>query len=176
MNEIWKESVGGYWVSNLGRVKSPERIDRSGHKRNERTIKTYVTTFGYERVNLYVSGRRRNCFVHRLVAGAFLRNDKNLSQVNHIDGNKLNNCVDNLEWVTQSENEKHAYRNGLKVPKYNCETTSKRIEQYSLSGELIKTYLSSKEVERETGYFGSNVRTCCRGKQKTAYGYIWKFA
>ena len=173
--EVWKQSVGQYMISNLGRIKSPKRTDASGHERAEKIIKSYVTCFGYERVNLYVDGKRKNYYVHRLVAEAFIENDNSLLQINHIDGNKLNNKVNNLEWVTGSYNQKHAYKNGLKFPKYNDPSVSKKVKQYSLSGEFIRDYLSSKEVERETGFYRSNICACCRGTQKTAYGFIWSY-
>lgn len=174
--EEWKPTIGGYLISSYGRVKNPERLDNSGHNRKEKIIKPYITRFGYLRVNLYENGKRKNFHVHRLVALAFIPNPNNLPQVNHKDGNKHNNCFDNLEWCNQSENLKHAYKMGLMVAKLNNSKLSKQVLQYSLNGELICKYPSSKEVERQTGFKRTNICACCRGVMKTAYSYIWRYA
>ena len=101
--EIWKDIEGYeglYQVSNLGRV------------RNIRVLKPAPTKDGYLRVCFSVCGKTKGFLVHRLVAKAFIPNTQN-SEVNHIDGNKMNNSVGNLEWSTRSDNILHAYRNGL---------------------------------------------------------------
>jgi hypothetical protein len=95
-----------YFVSDKGDVLN---------KRNGITRKASVTKWGYARVSFYINGKVRNYPVHRLVASAFLPNPDNLPVVNHIDGNKLNNCVDNLEWCTYAHNVRHAVRTGLHV-------------------------------------------------------------
>jgi hypothetical protein len=121
--EIWKSVVGyeGYYeVSNLGRVKrnakkiySEERICWV-HKK-ERIVDQTIRTYKF--VHLIVHGRKTKLIrTHRLVALAFIPNPENKPEVNHIDGNKLNNNLENLEWVTRSENAIHAYSNGL-IPK-----------------------------------------------------------
>lgn len=112
MLEIWKPIDGfdNYEVSNHGNVR---RIGKQN-------LKSAVTR-GYARLALRKEGKSHNKYVHRLVASAFLTNkDINKNQVNHIDGNKLNNTVCNLEWVTCSENHFHAYATGLKDPKTAC--------------------------------------------------------
>jgi hypothetical protein len=106
MIEVWKpipgfESCG--FVSSLGRIRSASGKDR----------KTSVATNGYERVGLH--GGKVTVLVHRLVAQAFCDGHSDELSVNHKDGNKLNNCFDNLEWATHSENIKHAFRTGLKT-------------------------------------------------------------
>lgn len=84
-------------------------------KRKE--VKGYLDKYGYRRVLLHIDGKRVKFFVHRLVAETYIPNPKNLPQVNHKDGNKLNNNVSNLEWVTPKENIEHAIKIGLKKPK-----------------------------------------------------------
>jgi len=116
-NEIWKDIEGyeGYYeVSNLGRIKSL----KTNHGKDQILIrKTYDRPNQYTTINFTVKGVARTCSVHRLVAIAFIPNPDHKRTVNHIDGNKHNNLVTNLEWATYSENIRHAYSTGLnKVP------------------------------------------------------------
>jgi hypothetical protein len=109
MIEIWETIVGyggAYEVSNMGRVKSSKF-------RNSRILKPRNTKNGYKRVALNENSRVTNFSVHRLVAIAFIQNTDNLPQVNHIDGNKLNNIVTNLEWCDARHNQLHAISLGL---------------------------------------------------------------
>ena len=123
--EIWKD-IGGYaglyQVSNLGRVKSLPKARSS----RVNFLKHRVDS-GYARVSLSVNGKARNHSVHRLIAIEFIKNIDNLPVVNHIDGNKLNNSISNLEWVTSSENSLHAYRIGLMDQKGEAHASNKLI-------------------------------------------------
>ena len=118
MEEIWKDIKGYeglYQVSNLGRVKSLERVVDYGHMkcvRKGRIVKQFNTK-DYNNVKLHKDGIRTIYLAHRLVATAFIPNPDNLPVVNHKDGDKTNNCVDNLEWCTASDNVKHAIQTGL---------------------------------------------------------------
>lgn len=108
--------------------------------------------------------------VHRLVAMQFIDNPENKKYVNHKDGNKLNNHVDNLEWATLSENSQHAMDTGL-----NPCTIS--VKQYTLNGEFVKEFNSSEEAARSIGgKSGNSILNCCKGQQKHAYKFIWRFA
>lgn len=110
-NEFWKTAFSHYEVSNLGRVRSNIK---SYQKETMTYTDYYLISFqdnGHGYLSLNYKGR--NIYLHRLVAEAFIPNPHNLPEVNHIDGNKYNNCVSNLEWVTRSENVKHALKNGL---------------------------------------------------------------
>lgn len=115
MEEIWKDIKGfedKYQVSNLGRIKSLK--DKNG-KYREKILKQCITQKGYLSIYLSLESKKYTYTIHRLVAQTFIPNTENKPQVNHIDGNKTNNRVDNLEWVTNQENSNHAWKYGLKV-------------------------------------------------------------
>ena len=112
--EIWKDIKdyeGAYQISSKGRFKSLARR----YSPREEILKPFLTKDGYEMVELCKNNKAAHKRVNRLVAIAFIPNNQNKPQVNHIDGNKLNNCVENLEWVTNSENQIHAYKTGIEV-------------------------------------------------------------
>lgn len=127
MEDIWKDIEGYeglYQVSNLGRVKSLERLvtQRPGvtYTRPEQIIKhnSGAKLKGYPNLNLCRNGRVVNALIHRLVAQAFIPNPDNKRCINHIDGDKNNFKISNIEWVTHSENTKHAFRTGLQKQNY----------------------------------------------------------
>lgn len=116
IDEEWKQIEGFefYYVSNLGRVKSTRRWSGTKFYNREKIMSLHKhKTKGYIYVSISKNNKNYNLRVHRLVALAFISNPKNKLQVNHIDGNKENNCVNNLEWVTNKENIIHAWENGL---------------------------------------------------------------
>lgn len=158
MNEVWKVINGfeAYKVSNYGRVYSTKTL---------RLLKPLKHTRGYLQVQL---GRKNKLLVHRLVAEAFLPNDSNKPFINHIDGNKANNCVSNLEWVTQYENMQHASTAGL--------LTTRAIEQLDTNGNVIGTFGSIAEAQAALGHPGkTNIGYCLQGHTHTAYGYGWRY-
>lgn len=111
MEEIWKQiddGYGQYQISTFGRVRSLKR-------KNEKILSLDKDRNGYMNVKLSKDGVIQKFKVHRLVALAFIANPDNLPEINHKDGNKANNCINNLEWTTRSQNMKHAYDTGLKV-------------------------------------------------------------
>lgn len=122
MTERWKEIKdyeGKYEVSDFGRIRSLSRSLPTNYNQviPERILKPVFHTLGYCSVLLQVDGLVKRANIHRLVALAFIPNPENKPQVNHKDGNKANNQVSNLEWVTHRENMKHAYDTGLvKLP------------------------------------------------------------
>lgn len=175
--EIWKDIIGYeglYMVSNYGRVKSLERINNYGRIVKEKILKTRIDSKGHLRVGLSKNGKVIDYSVHRLVAMHFIPNPECKTDVHHIDHNKLNNNVDNLVWVTCKEHKELHPEIFNKLSK----VCSKKITQYDLDGNYIRTWSSLSEIQRELGYAPSNISKCCNGKPhyKTAYGYIWKYA
>jgi hypothetical protein len=125
------------------------------------------------------NGKQKNVSVHRLIAIHFIPNPNNYKEVNHIDGNKINNHISNLEWVNKSMNMKHAYRLGLCTPvcikgKENPESV--RVNQFDLNGKLIKTYDCINDAAKELGVWRQNISQACRGIRKTVKNSTWKYA
>lgn len=194
---------GFYQVSNTGKVRSCDRtiVDSIGRKHfyNGQVLTPMVVAGGYLEVNLSRGDERKPFHIHRLVAQAFLPNPKNLPCINHIDENKQNNAAQNLEWCsykyntnygtcmgraiqTRNENpkwyekvKKHTRKIGKKYGRINGSKNSKPILQYSLDGKFIKEWASMHEVKRELAIDNCSIARCCKGKQKTAGHYIWKF-
>ena len=193
MKEIWKDIKGYenlYQVSNLGNIKSKERIiKRNNHNSliKEKLLKKYIRA-GYYAVKLYKNNIKTNIPVHRIVAQNFLENKQNKPCINHKDGNKLNNNINNLEWCTYSENTLHAYKKGLekiterqrqngkKVYKLGNKKTSKKVSQYDLEGNFIKEWNSISEANRSFGKENSRISDVCKNKCKQSMGYIWKYS
>lgn len=171
-NEIWKNIEGYeelYEVSNFGRVKSLKG-GRWGTGK-ERILKPQTDGCGYLKVHLCNEGKVKTFKVHRLVAQAFIPNPQNLPEINHINEDKTNNRVENLEWCTREYNNNHGTRN-QRVAKSNTNgKKSKRV----LCVESGIVYPSSHEVQRKFGYSQGNISSCCTGRHKQAYGYTWKY-
>lgn len=116
--EIWKDVegyTGKYRVSNYGRVMSCNRKSHHGNDLQDKLLKQVKTDLGYVIVGLYKEGVRKGRSVHRLVASMFIENPNKLPEVNHINGIKTDNRIENLEWCTRSENLKHCYKMGLRT-------------------------------------------------------------
>lgn len=175
--ETWLPITGfenEYMCSNHGKVKS---LPRNGTVSYERILKPKLTWDGYYEYALQKHGKSKYVRAHVVVARAFLENPNNYPQVNHKDGNKLNNCVDNLEWCTLSHNVRHAYNMGLNPKRFGKENDkSKKVYQYTLDGIFVKQWDSCREIERQLGIPHCNVCACCTGRYKKSHGFIWKYA
>lgn len=174
LTEEWREIKDGeglYEVSNLGRVK---RLAGkwSGGVHKERILKNCKGDVGYFVVGISVKGRVKITRVHRLVAEAFIDNPENKPMVNHKDGDKSNNCVENLEWATAKENAHHAFDTGLR----NNDHYVKKVAQIK-DGKILKTWRSIIEASRGLDMSKSNISSCCTGRKyrHTAGGFAWKF-
>lgn len=175
--EIWKdidEFKGVYQVSNLGRVRSLDHYASNGvatilYKGTIRKLKTMPS--GYICVTL----KNKNYYVHRLVATAFIENPENKATVNHLDENKANNNVCNLEWATQRENVTYndlPKRNGLK--QRGITRNNKPVSQFTLDKVFIKTFSSALEAYRQTGIHYGSIRKVVQGKLRMAGGFLWQ--
>lgn len=184
--EEWRDikDYPNYQVSNFGNVKSKERISEccynSHRKTKERILSTHISN-GYKTVCLFKK-RKYTKRIHKLVAQEFIPNPKNYSYINHKDGNKLNNCVDNLEWCSASHNVKEAYKLGLAKPsdkqkrivsEWCKKNKPKPIVQLDINENFIKEWNSAVEVENKIGISRKSICNCIRKKSKTAGGFKW---
>lgn len=180
---MWKEISnyeGYYEVSDSGEVRSIDRFvenTRGKQKGKRRFLKGSIMRqtdasgengTGYLVVNLHRDGVSRVEFVHVLVAQSFIPNPDCLPTVNHIDGDKHNNSVLNLEWASFADNNKHALLAGLRKPRGN------EIAQYTRDGRFIRTYRSTCEAARINSFSRGSISHCLNGRTKTACGFIWK--
>lgn len=169
MQKIIEGSLGKYSVTSKGDVIS--HVTKGGKIDLEKNTKRkhQISIWGYPVVDILIDNKRRKIPVHRLVAQAFIENPKNKPCVNHIDGNKLNNNVSNLEWCTYSENEKHSHDIlGKKSP--NC----KKVAVYK-EGILIDTFESLNAACRFTGAYQSNALKVINGTRTHSAGYTYKY-
>ena len=166
-----------YYATDSGDIYS-RNYERTGRIKKLILVKGNT---GYLRVCLHKNKKQFNKSVHRLVAKAFIPNPENKPYINHKNGIKTDNRVENLEWCTQSENSKHAYRILGRVPP--CPTKGKFGKDNPLSkkiiqikdGVVIAEFCGINDAERATGIKRQNISQCCRGIRKSAFGYQWKY-
>lgn len=178
--EHWKDIDGFeglYQVSDKGRVRSLDRVvlaTRYGKPlpitKKGRVLRTSVKKDGYVSIQIYKDSKYYTFTVHRLVAKAFVENPDNLPEINHIDGNKQNNTVDNLEWCTRGYNIRHAFKTGL----YNPDNRRHNRKKVVRSDGVV--FDSLTQAARESGTHISDVSMCCHGKLAHTAGYGFEFA
>jgi hypothetical protein len=187
MKEIWKDIWIVKWVdytwlyqiSNLGRVIV---------LKNNNILKWW-SSWWYRNVHLSKNWISKKYFIHRLVGLTFIPNPKNKPQINHINWIKSDNRVENLEWCTSKENIIHSWNMGLSKDNLNFikyhsskwkfwrnNFKSKKVNQYTLNWDFVKTWLAIIEVQVELKIDVSWIIRVCKWKQKTAWGFIWKYA
>lgn len=168
--EIWKSVRGyehSYKVSNMGRVMA---LPNHRHP-NSIILKPQSNgKCGYLLVFLQHKGISKGFLVHRLVAEAFIPNPDNLPEVNHRDEDKSNNVVTNLEWCTRKYNVNYGNRNARITGRKGY-----KVYQYTKDMVFIRSYPSTRAVERETGYCQPLISKCCLGKVPEAYGFRWSY-
>lgn len=170
--ETWKEISDNpnYLISNTGRVR---RV-------NACRDKVAQDKKGYLTVDLYKDGIASKRRINRLVAQEFIPNPDNKPEVNHIDGNKHNNNVSNLEWVTKKENCEHAWRTGLVKPSYGM--TGKKNPNSGRKGKPIRiietgeVFGTLKECEEAIGGNNRHINDCLKGRQQSHRGYHFEYA
>ena len=140
---------GLYAVTSCGKVWSYQR---------KKFLVPRVNRYGYLYVNLSKNGKAKSYVIHRLVAEAYIPNPENLPQVDHIDNDKTHNYVNNLQWITNRDN--------------NRKSKNKPILQYDLDGNFIREWECATDVGKEVQ---GNICHCLKGRQKSAYGYIWVY-
>ncbi len=191
---MWKEipnTDGLYFASEEGQIKSAPRMRRinirgkkSEYLRNGKILKQAINSHGYPCVTIkFLNGTQKVVTVHRLIAMTFIPNVKGKPQVNHIDGDKRNNNVSNLEWCTASENLKHAFNTGLNkgrspwrgkygkqhfnsMPVIMCDKDGNEIKEFESMS------LAASALGKPNG--SGHISDCAHGKRNVAFGYKWK--
>lgn len=170
--ENWKDikGYGGYQVSDYGNV-------RSKNWRGTKTIRNLAPkpqNRGYLQVEITSDeGTKKTFLIHRLVAEAFLEKPNGATEINHIDENKRNNKAENLEWCDGSGNMKAYIKNHIATKPI---TRKERITQITKSGDVVREWENATLIKRELGYHPTSIWRCCEDKQRTAYGYKWRYS
>lgn len=188
MEEFWKDIKGYeglYQVSNLGRVKSLSRIDARGWNRKEKILKATKTKHGYLQLSLRKNKKERKYLIHRIVAESFLENKYNYSDVNHIDEDKTNNKLSNLEWCNRTYNCNYGTAQQRRVKNTDMKARSEKIDynniasknsktvyQYTKDFKLVRVWKSAAEANKN-GYLDSEISLCCKNINKTHRGFRW---
>ncbi len=174
--EIWKDIPnydGIYQASNLGRIRNAKTL----------SIRKPINYGPYYTLQLSINGNRKLFLVHKLIAATFIPNPLNKREINHIDGNKHNNRVDNLEWVTRKENAMHSAKTGLQTKEQfkkanSCAIakTQKPLLQIK-NGKVIARYKSLRDACRKLKMSSGYISDFIKGKTrcKKAYGYEWRY-
>lgn len=183
MSEIWLDLKGyedSYEISNKGTLRSKDRKSTAGKRIKGKIVATKTNNRGYVQTHLNIDGKCLMKLIHRLVAETFIDNPNGYEQVNHKNEDKTDNSVENLEWCTNLYNRR--YGKGIIAMSQNRDykeilrNRNKQIEQLDLDGNRIKIWPNIATAKRELGVNDTSVSFCCRGKQKTAGGYVWKYA
>ena len=153
------DGFDNYEVSNLGKVRN---------MKTGKILKPQPDKDGYLRLGLYENNKKKKLFLHRIIATTFIDNPEGKPCVNHIDENKLNNDLSNLEWCTVRENIIHGTRT-----KRVAEKLSQKVIQLDLNDNILNVFKSMRQAERETGIPNGSISSCCNGKLKSAGGFKW---
>ena len=193
MFKVIPDTDGNYSCDTEGNIKSNARIvdnpSVGQYYLKERILKPYLNNKGYKVVDLRINNKTRKCLVHRLVATTWLDNPNNYPIINHKDNNPLNNNVDNLEWCNYSYNINYCIKQGRhnmfsekRMKSMHSRKTYlwKPVCKYDMNGNFICSYNSLADAAESITTSPSkskvtNISSCCKGKAKSAYGYIWRY-
>ncbi len=187
MEEVWidiKEYEGYYQISNLGRVRSLDRLVKhsDGHERKQfgKILKPIFDVGGYQYIALHKNANGKMFKVHRLVALAFIPNINNKLEINHLDEDKKNNKAENLEWCTRLENEHWGTKRERCMHNTDYKSiavkNSKAVIQLDLDNNIVFVWDSLAQIHKTLGYSQGNISMCCNGKyNKPLYGYNWRY-
>lgn len=189
--ETWKSIPnyeGIYEISDLGNVRRLDGVIKAGIRYNPivkhsgKLLKPGIKANGYYAVSLSYKGKVTEYFIHRLVAEVFLENPNNYKVVNHLDGNKLNNQVTNLEWTTYKGNHWHARKHGLlnNIGKYQnkplmCVETNVEFENSIHAAQWLIDIKCPRIKSYNIQVISHNIKRCANGKCPRAYEYHWEF-
>lgn len=163
---VWKQIVieetkTNYEVNNIGEIRN----------KNTKRLLTQHIQNGYCYITLQINGKSKRISTHRVVALTFLEKIEGKNIVNHINGVKTDNRLENLEWSTPQENTQHAWDNGLAVS-----VVEKSVRQYDVEGNFIKEYDSIAKAEKETGTNQSKIVACCKLQRESTNNYQWRYS
>lgn len=159
---MWKNYIEKYDINEYGKLRN--RV-------TGRILKQKKNHKGYLVCGISIKGKYKDISIHRAVAETFIPNPNNYAQVNHIDGDKTNNCVDNLEWCTASQNMQHAVKTGLS----NFNYCSKKVVALNDNDEILYRFNSMAEAAKYINGIPEKICMCCRGKRKTHRKLKWKY-
>ncbi|WP_286777107.1 NUMOD4 domain-containing protein [Sphingobacterium sp. UBA2074] len=185
-NEIWRDIPGYegiYQSSTKGFIRSLDRLlkNSKGQFIKKGSIKSLnKSKNGYLSVDLYRDNKRQTLLIHRIIAITFINNTKNADTVNHINGDKYDNDVNNLEWCTYSENHKHSYEKlgriaGMKGKRNELNTNSKPIIMINSNDEIVHTFPSIMEAARVLDISSSRIVSNLKGRSKTCINHYFKY-
>ena len=158
---MWKQIRNfDYEISDIGVVR---------RKSNHSIITGSVNSYGYRVIRLRYMGKNYDFKLHRLLADYFILKPNNYDCVNHRDGDKLNNSLDNLEWCTRAYNNQHARE------QLSLDFSEKPIEQRTLNGDLVAVWTNANLAATLLGLSATTIGCCCRGTQKQAYDFLWSY-
>lgn len=188
MEEVWKDVVGYeglYRVSNYGKVMTLGKYvaTHNGtriHQRPSKELSQSMNIHGYMKVMLYLNGHRKEWAVHRIVALAFIENPENKPCVNHIDNNRANNVVENLEWCTYQENSDWSRIQGRKAMTEECRqkilATRIRKPVIGTDSDGNEYYFDKVRAVEDMGFDTKSVIDCCKGRKTHFKGFTWRYA